>query len=128
MANYEPTTVSEGGEIKKGMENKVLKIMEKYKFGCGDLNVELNKNIEIACLNVWGYESPCAYKPFDIDCENDVFCAFLDEIKNYLKTPLIISEIGHEKCRYVQAYALIVRPKRVVVCVSLQDAINKELK
>lgn len=125
MANYNGTTVSEGGKIDAKDHAKIQEIIEKYNFDCGDdcLSIELNDEISI-----YGYTSACAYKKEDEDYDEECFDQFLQELAPFIKTPLIVSEAGNEKCRYVQGFAYILKPKGKLKSVSLQEAINKALK
>lgn len=121
MANYYGTTVSDGGKV-TNME-EVQKIIEKYKFGTeGELSVELNGDE----LNVYGYDEPYAYLVEDEDYENEVFDNFLEEVAPYIVDTFIVQSCGNEKCRYISAYAYIVKDKKVV-CTSLEEAINNKI-
>tara|TARA_R110000868_G_scaffold114344_4_gene306455 strand:- start:6957 stop:7340 length:384 start_codon:yes stop_codon:yes gene_type:complete len=125
MANYYATTTSNGGKINKRDHAKIQTIIDKYNFDSGDdcLSIELGEEI-----NIYGYTSPYAYKKEDEDYDEEVFDEFLQELAPFIKTPLIISEVGSEKCRYVCAYAYVVKPNEKVVSVSLDDAINRILE
>lgn len=127
MANYYGTTVSRGGKFKKGSENKLQEIVNKYTFGDGqgELSVSVSREGEI---QVWGDSSTYAYRKEDTENDEECFDVFLKEITPYLAEPLIVSEVGNEKCRYVMAYAYIAKPSGEVVSVSLDEAIEKELK
>ena len=123
MANYYGTVVSRGGKIKKGSGEKIKEIIEKYDFGNdGELNVEVSDE-----LQVWGYDSLYAYPKDDEERDCESFDTFLNEISQYLVEPLVISEVGNEKCKYVCAYAYIVKPNKKCVVVSLEDLIEKNL-
>ena len=121
MANYYGTTVSSGGKIKKGSSVAINKIIEKYTFGNEG---ELNVGVEDGRLQVWGYDSPYAYAETD----EETFDGFLNEVSKYLVEPLIIQEVGSEKCRYVTAFAYIVKPNKKCVSVDIWELINKKLK
>lgn len=128
MANYYATTVSEGGKIAKKDIKKVEEIMAKYMFmgGDGDLTVEINGD-ELA---IYGDCSASAYypskeDPTEADYDEEVMDVFLEEIAPFLKTPLVVKEVGNEKCRYVCAWAYVVRPNKKVVSVSLDEAVAK---
>lgn len=131
MANYYGTTVSRGGKLKKGFDMvkdraKLNEIIAKYNFGDGsggDLNVSFGRGE----LQVWGESSTFAYYKDDEEMENEVFDKFLEEICPFLGEPLIVSEVGNEKCRYVLAYAYIAFPNGKVVSVSLDEAIDRAL-
>ena len=130
MANYYGTTVSSGGKIKKGSESAIKEIIAKYTFGNeGELNVELS--VIDQSLQIWGYDSCYAYPKMEdgeLDFDQETFDGFLNEISKYLEEPLIVSEVGSEKCRYVNACAYIVKPNKDCEFVSLEDEINKKLK
>lgn len=131
MANYYGTTVSRGGKLKKGFDMiedraKLNEIIAKYNFGDGqgDLDVSFGSGE----LQVWGESSTFAYYKDDEEMENEVFDKFLEEICPFLGEPLIVSEAGNEKCRYVLAYAYIAFPNGKVVSVSLDEAIDRALE
>lgn len=132
MANYYATTVSSGGKLKDKNEEKVKEIIANYTFGDGqgDLNVEIETKLRgEKYIEVWGESATCAYRKEDIDQEDgEVFDQFLKEVAPFLAEPLVVSEVGNEKCRYVQAYAYIAKPNGEVVSVSLSDLVEKELK
>jgi len=125
MANYYGTTVSEGGKLKKNCEEEVNKIIAKYEFGDEG---ELTVGIQNGELHVWEVDSCYAYNIDDEDRDEEVFDQFLEKISPFLVEPLIVSEVGSEKCCYVQAFAYIARPNKEVVSVSIWDAINRVLK
>jgi len=120
MANYYGTTVSEGGKLKPASKEAVEAIIAKYNFG--ELNVRVSEENE---LEVWG---ECSTEAYDIDDKErdggEIFDQFLSEITPYLDETLIVSEVGNEKCRYVQAFAYIASPNKRVVCTSLDEAIT----
>jgi len=123
MANYQGTTTSEGGKVTNVEE--VQKIINKYTFGSeGELNVELNgEQIEI-----YGYEEPYAYTtPKDgdeIDFDTELFDAFMEEIAPYIKDYFVVSSCGSEKCRYIQAYAYVIKNNELHF-VNLENEITK---
>jgi hypothetical protein len=128
MANYYGTTVSSGGKLKEGFDNaKLSEIVAKYAFGDGqgDLNVDYSNGE----LQIWGDCATEAHlKADDLDDCGEVFDQFLEEITPFLAEPLIVSEVGNEKCRYVQAFAYIARPDKPVMSVSLDEAIRKAIE
>jgi hypothetical protein len=135
MANYYGTTVSRGGELKAGKKNReaVEAIIAKYSFqgNNGDASVAIgnssysNEKGEMQ-VEVWGEDSISAYKIEDENCEEECFETFLLELAPYLKTALIVQEVGNEKCRYVCAFAWIVKPNaKKVQFVNIEDAIAK---
>lgn len=126
MANYYATTVSRGGKLKKDFDIKKLEeIMSKYFFGDGegDLCVAVRDSV----LEVWGESLTYAYHKEDEDRDEEVFHEFLEEICPFLAEPLIVSEVGNEKCRYVEAYAYIAFPSGKVVSVSLNGTVDELL-
>lgn len=128
MANYYGTTVSSGGKLKKGSEEKVKEIISRYTFGHGEAD-GLTVEIDGGVLHVYGYDSMVSYtKDDDPEHDAEVFDDFLNEVSKYLAEPLIVTEVGTEKCRYANAYAYVVKPNKNCVCVSLDEAINKILK
>ena len=131
MANYYATTVSRGGKLKKGFDMiedkaKLNEIIRKYTFGDGE--GALNVGFGNGEVDIWGDSATFAYLKEDVDRDNEVFDQFLKEICPFLAEPLIVSEVGNEKCRYVGAYAYIAKPDGTVVSVSLDGAIEDELK
>lgn len=131
MANYQATTVSEGGKIKKGSEKEISAIMEKYNFDTSeDMTyeiVERNDEKQTSEIAVYGYGSPTAYAKDDEDFNEEVFDQFLNDISPFLAETLIVKEVGNEKCRYVCAYAYIVEPNEKYKSVSLDSAITSML-
>lgn len=130
MANYNATTVSRGGKLKKGFDMvedraRLNEIISKYNFGGGD--GELTVSFDNGEIDIYGESATFAYMKDDEEMDNEVFDEFLKEICPFISEPLIVSEVGNEKCRYVGAYAYIAYPNGKVVSVSLDEAINNEL-
>lgn len=126
MANYYGTTVSEGGKLKEESKDAFNAIVEKYVFGNeDDLHIEINSENQIS---IWGEDGAQAYRVGDEDHDADVMDDFLNELSPLIETPLIVKEVGNEKCRYVCAYAYVLIPNETVVSVSLDEAIEKVLK
>lgn len=118
MANYESVTVSEGGEIINKKE--VEKIINKWNVN--EINVTINNYKNKNIIEIYGYED------FGIYDENweDVTEEELKKLSKHIKTTLIISSVGNEKCRYVGASAWIIQTNKVSF-VTLNDAINDKL-
>ena len=135
MANYYGTTVSRGGALKKGKKNReaVEAIIAKYNFvgNEGDENVGIGNSLYFNGkgedqVEIWGNDALSAYKIEDENQEEEMFETFLLELAPYLKTALIVQEVGNEKCRYVCAFAWIVKPNaKKVVFVNIENAIAK---
>lgn len=132
MANYNATTVSRGGQLKKGFDMvedkaKLLEIISKYSFGDSQGELEVTVDTVKKEIGIWGDSACFAYLKEDEDMDNEVFDEFLKEVCPFLSEPLIVSEVGNEKCRYVGAYAYIAFPDGRVVSVSLDTAIDEAL-
>lgn len=129
MANYYGTTVSRDGEVKKGKKNReaVEAIIAKYNFVGNDGEIEVSLSGDQ--IQIYGEEAVNAYKIDDEDWENECFDEFLLELAPYLKTPLVVQEVGNEKCRYVCAFAWVVKPDaKEVKFINIETAIADALK
>lgn len=125
MANYYATTVSEGGKIKEGKKEELQAIIDKYQFIAyddGDIIVE----IEGDTLCIYGYGAMSVYKKEDEEFDDDCTDYFLGEVAQCIEDYMVISEVGNEKCRYVNAYAWVLKDGKVE-SVSLEGAVQQLL-
>lgn len=125
MANYYATTVSEGGKIKEGKKEELQAIIDKYQFIAyddGDIIVE----IEGDTLCIYGYGAMSVYAKDDEEFEDDCTDTFLEEVAQCIDGHMVIKEVGNEKCRYVNAYAWVLKDGKVQ-SVSLEGAVQQLL-
>ncbi len=109
MANYQGVTVSEGGKVRSSDIGKAKELIESWSVQ-GDVTVEIGKKSgEVA---VFGYDDFELAEDSEDGYEN-VTEEELKKLSAFMESPLVIKCVGNEKCRYVAAYAWIVRSNRV---------------
>ena len=108
MANYISTTVSNYFRVKDEVAyNELLK-----KVSADDIYID-TKEIEGELYHfIGGYGSIYGIENEDGDCDYD---AFIDELKKCVheEDVIILKEVGHEKLRYVTAFAVIIASNHV---------------
>jgi hypothetical protein len=114
MGTFVGVTASGGARIKKGKENEVQKLLDKYDFSRG-----LECQIDNGSIAIWGYEWPHLWlKPKnneEPEFGKDFFEEFLEELAPFLAEKLVIHAIGNEKCVFpLAAMEIKVTPKGVV--------------
>jgi len=132
VANYYGVVATSGGQVKKGKEAEARAVLDRFSWP--DLEAEVTED---GFIQIWGEADGglCAYKADaegNVDEEDD-YENRIDEamaaLAPLIETPLIVSEAGHEKCRYVAAHAYVVKPgAEEAVFVSLDAAIAAALK